>query len=173
MEALKKFMKPGIGLIIVGAIFLLVGIACAIGAFSWPVLFVVGMGGVILFVGIKSQTDFNNYIRQLTDSGEIDQVLADFNGGRRMLKDSLILGNTYLIGKKQGTVVRYSEIRQLYQHITKRNFVESSRKLVYVSADGKVHDLVDLPLRDKAKDEVIQIMVIVQSKNPNVKLGYN
>ena len=173
MEELKKFMKPGIGLIIVGAIFVVLGILCAIFAFSWPILIIVAFGGIITFVGISEQKKFKDYIQQLTGSGEINQVLADFNGGRKMIKDSLILGHTYLIGKGQGNVVRYNEIRQIYQHVTRRNFIESSRKLVYVGPDGKPHDLVDLPLRDKAKDEVIQIMVIVQSKNPNVKLGYN
>ncbi len=173
MEALNKFMKPRIGMIIVGAVFLLIGILCVITVFSWPVLFIVAFGGIILAVGISEQKKYKDYIQQLTDSGEINQVIADFNGGRQMIKGALILGNTYLIGKGQGQVVRYTDICQIYQHVTRRNFVESSRKLVYVGPDGKPHDLVDLPLRDKAKDEVIQIMVIVQSKNPNVKLGYN
>ena len=43
---------------------------------------------------------------------------------------------------------------------------------MYKNAAGKAFTLCKLPLRDKARDDVMKVMVFIHGKNPAAKLGY-
>lgn len=109
---------------------------------------------------------------QLESSGALERVLADFASAKSYFKDSLRVGNYYLYGKNHGRMVPYGDIKQVYQHVQRTYFVESARNLTYVGPDGKARALCKLPLRDKGKEELLQVLAVMLSKNPNIKVGY-
>lgn len=171
LKEMKKYLKPGPGWVIFGALLLVFGVAGFVGM-GWPALIYLAGGGILLWVGITGNSEVEKLVKELEARGELERVLADFGSGRFFAKDKIRVGNFYLFGKKKGQVVRYEDIRQIYQSIRKRNGAEVSRTLQYVNTQGKTLTLCDLQLREKSNDDMMQIMMIIKARNPSVKLGY-
>lgn len=171
LKEMKKYLKPGLGWIIFGALMLIISILGFMGM-GWVALIYLIGGGILLWVGISSSNDVEKLVRELEAKGELERVLADFEGGKSFVKDKIRVGNSYLFGKRKGQIVRYEDIRQIYQSIRKRNGAETSRTLQYVNAQGKTLTLCDLQLREKSNEDMMKIMMIIKAKNPAVKLGY-
>lgn len=135
-------------------------------------LFIAAMGGVIIWAAFSNMRELNNQFRELENAGKLDRIVEEFNRAEVLVKDKVRLGQNYIFGKGSGRLVRYEEIRQVYQYIKKRNFVEVVRSLKYVDNQGKTRDLCQLQLRGKSDEDVKKIVVAILSKNPMVKIGY-
>ena len=171
LKEMKKYMKPSFGWVVLGSLLILFGVA-TITAMGWIVLLYLATGGILLWVGISGRTDVEKRVKELEARGELERVLADFAGSKSFAKDKIRMGNYYIYGKNQQNLVRYEDIRQVYQSIRKRNGSETSRTLQYVNAQGKTLTLCNLQLKDKSHDDMMQIMMIIKAKNLAVKLGY-
>lgn len=180
-KKLKKYLgTEGIGWIIFGGLLVLLGLAFLVNLIkgevelkdSWPALLFFGGGAGLIWMGYSFMRDRKKMYQELEESGEIQRVLADFETALPLVNDYVRLGQFYIFGKGKSLIVRYGEIRQVYQHITRRSFVESERYLKYVDNNGKVKDLCNLQLRGKSDEDVMRIMAVIKAKNPNVKLGY-
>ena len=136
-------------------------------------VFVTGFGALLVWLGTSSSKEFKAHIQALESSGEMTHVLADFAQAQPLVKDKVRMGQNYIFGKGENQIVRYEEIRQVYQYIHKRNFVESDRSLKYVNSKGETKELCVLQLRGKSDEAVKQIVTMILMKNPNVKVGYN
>lgn len=170
-QDVQKYLKTGNGWM-VGTIL------CAVLALVYlpmlPFLSVLclAIGALCFWRRTVVKRKLREQLEGLDGSAEQSRILQDFAHAQSVIGDTLRVGQHYLYGKGSGRVVAYSEIKQVYQHIQRTNFVETARTLQYVNTDGKTRVLCRLPLRDKAKDEVLQVMAFILSKNPNVKLGY-
>ena len=175
-EELKKYMflKP-IGWIISACVFTSLTIAFIIatlaGSSTKPIGIVVFLAGAVVSVlfiirNVKHVEKFQN-----------DQVLCrhlniDFNNAITMRKGRIKFGDKWIFIKNKGYFLRYEEITQIYQYIHKTNFIEDERSLKYVDTKGKHRVLCKLELHDKSKDEAMQILSIICSRNPRVTIGY-
>lgn len=170
-DVLIKYLSPASSLSMFGV---------AIVLFGFFLLFSLGLPAIIVILGgflftsndSTTKKGLDQQITRLQASGELSAVLEDFSASKQMVQDKIRIGNKYLFGKGQGQVVRYRDIQQLYQYVFKQNGAEGSRQLRYIGTDGKMHTLCELLPGDKSKDDVVQIMTIVKSKNPAVQLGY-
>lgn len=171
LKEMKNYLKPGIGWIIFGGLMLAFSIA-GVMAMGWVVVIYLIGGALLLWVGISGRNHVEKIVKEMEATGELERVLADFTGSKSFVKDKVRLGNYYIFGKKQQNIVRYEDIRQVYQSIHRRNGAETTRTLQYVNTKGQTQTLCNLQLRDKSKDDVIMIMMLIKTKNPNVKLGY-
>ena len=182
LKALKKYLKPNLYLVILmGLISVFAFFIALIGDSSDK-----GISDTFIFIGIvfllfavtfivitvvKSKNTEKS-IKDIEEKGGLQILINDFETGGRAFKDSLILGQTFMLGKKMGHIVDYREIRQVYQYIHKTNFVEDKRTLVVVCGEkSEVIDICRLPLFGKADDEVMQVIQYMISKNPNIKVG--
>lgn len=170
-KCLQKYLRPSAAMIVVGIIFAAIGLLC-VTVTPVATLVCVGFGALMIWVGSSSRKEFNNQMKQFQESGELSRVVADYASSMPLVDGRVRLGNGYIFGKGQGQVVSYGEIRQVYQHIHKKNFVENNREMRYVDPRGKVKTLCELKLRGKSDEDVIRIMAVIKAKNPSVKLGY-
>lgn len=139
---------------------------------AWVVLVILGGGGVLIWLGWSTIQDRKKMFREMEETGEIQRVLSDFETALPLVNGNVRLGQHYIFGKGKARIIRYGEIRQVYQHITRRNFIESERCMKYVDSKGKTRDMCNLLLRGKSDEDVMRIMLVIQAKNPTVKLGY-
>lgn len=167
----EKYLKPGGGFIVCAVLFAFMTLMFLT---IMPVGAVVSAAitGLCIWGHIRAVKLLKSQLESMQSTGELDRVLQDFAAGQSVFDDNLRVGNYYLFGKKHGGVVRYGEIKQIYQHIQRTYFIETARSLQFVDVNGKTRVLCKLPLWDKAKTQVLQVMAFVQSKNPTVKLGY-
>lgn len=170
MDQMKKYLQPSSILAVVGVIVLIFGIVTVIE--GWIGLLFLAVGGLLVWLGISNIKDFHKILNDLTQSGQIQYVIEDFSGSVSMIKDYIRVGKRYLFGKKSGLIVAYGDIKKIYQHIHKTNGIEDRRELRYVDIHGRTHTLCSLLIRDKSKDELIQLLNIILQKNPNVQIGY-
>lgn len=179
---LKKYAKPSHALAVLGAFFVIIGLFVVVmglttDSYDSTEYIVTGIIGVLLgvlfiYLGIRDNKKFDKKLKEIEENGGMPILLNDFKTGGRAFKNSLIVGQTFLIGKKSGTIVTYNEIVQIYQYVHSTNFVEDSRTLKVKTIQNSVLDLCSIPLRGKGNDELEQVINYILSKNPNVKVGY-
>ena len=181
-KELKKYLSStnvvsfilGIGMVVFGGWFVLVlrpetdepMVTLLMG------LFMMVMGGVIIWSCISNILELNRQFAQLEEQGRLEGIVAEFDRAEVLVKGKVRLGPNYIFGRGAGHLVRYEDIRQVYQYVKKRNFAEVVRSLKYVDRNGKTRDLCELQLRGKSDEDVKKIMVKILSKNPMVKIGY-
>lgn len=182
VKALKKYIKPSYGGILLSVSLTIIGIAGLVGTFIdtnseskdfWIagifILFALFLGEL----SFRELKEIKKFFTDIEESGGLPFLLEDFETGGKAFKDKLILGKRFLIGKNTGIVIAYGDITQIYQEIHKTNSIEDSRSLkIRTAKTNKLYDLCKIPLRGKAEDEVIQVLEYIYSMNPNIKVGY-
>lgn len=137
----------------------------------------VALGFVILVAGgsrLASHVQtkkLNNRLNNIEQAGAMPTLLNDFQNGRKILKDKLILGNVFLIGYGVCNVIAYSEIRKVYQTVHSTNRIEDKRTLNIETVDGKIITLCKLSLRGKDEEEVDRLISHMMSFNGNIQQG--
>ena len=112
------------------------------------------------------------FFKKLTNNAEFEKIEEDFGKAVPKRKDSIRLGEKWVFIKSRGKILPYSEIKQVYQYIHKTNFAEDKRALKYVDLKGRHHILCGLELNDKSNPEMMDIMRVLISHNPTIKIGY-
>ena len=134
-------------------------------------------GGLVVFLVVLGlsflpQYKSKKFYTDMKTRGVLLQVEADFDRAISVLKNNVRLGNNWIFVKGKERLLDYEDITQIYQYIHKTNFVENERAIKYVDKKGKHRVLCKLALRGKSDEEVLKIIGIILSKNPNVKIGY-
>lgn len=183
IKEFKKYTKPSSVWPLVSAVFLVVLTTSFVGVilddsvrFTLRGIIVFPLGIVVfaymLYTSTKEQKLYRQYLQQLQETGELERILADFGAAQSMANDGIRLGQMYAYRKKEGKPVPYQEICRVYQHIDRRNSKETGRSLKYFDPAGKEHTLCALRTQEKSVEDVKKIAAFLQSKNPNVKFGY-
>ncbi len=173
MEELRKFLKPSIALAVVGAVLMVLGLVFGIAGHVLVALIIfLVIGGFLLFLGVKEQTDFKWMMEEYARQGALEDIAADFAAGRTWSKDTLRTGEKYCYNKGAGKVYPYTDIRNVHQYVHKTNGIEDQRQLRAVMADGKTVTLCTLKLRGHSDEELQQLIMLLLSKNPSITVGY-
>lgn len=171
-EELKKYLKPSaVSEIVIGSILAVFGLICLVSVPIGGIIFL-ALAALFLWMGISKQNKFNKTFDGYVSSGQINYILADFSSSLPLVNFNIRMGQNYVYGKGSGQIVPYHDIRKIYQHVHRTNFVEDRRELHYVNSQGKVNTLCALQLRNKSQDDLVRIVAIVQAKNPTVHIGY-
>ena len=130
------------------------------------IMFVIALISLIPLV--RSKRFFDRIEQDLC----LPNIETEFINAISMRKDSVRFGENYIFIKHSGKLLKYSEITQVYQYIHKTNFVEDERALKYVNVKGKHCKMCKLELREKSNEELQEMLCIIMSKNPYIKIGY-
>ena len=168
---------------------------------SWPLWFpVLGIVGVYysidtsalmfwlcvvatLVTGWGALTPFRDYIsmlRFLRERDIYDEAVYDFYSSLPFMNDHIRLGNEFVFGRNYCVILRYSDIRRVYQYTFKLNFVETNRELHAVDLHGKVWRLCELEVHrmfSARKNELLdeqaaKVLSLMLRKNPRIAIGY-
>lgn len=171
-KELEKYLRPSCTTLVVGIIMAVFGILLLVNGILLPALIALPMGGLCIWAGWSLISDCKKQLDSLEASGRLDGVLREFAGGKQFFKNKLRVGPTYILGRKSGQVLTHSEVRKVYQHVHKTNFVEDSREIRVETADGKTVSVCAIPLKGKGDQELIQVLSIMKTMNPGIHIGY-
>ena len=170
-----KYNKPTTTYIVIGfgAFFTLLVILCGseLSTFTHIGGFILGVG--LIVGGIYEIVKFNNMIKSFEENGKMVTILSDFRNGTKAFDGKLIIGQTWLIGNKTGTILQYSDVVRFYQTIHKTNYIEDGRTVTAVTKDGKRVQLCNLKTRGKSSDELDYFFSFISSNYPEIALGYD
>ena len=178
-SVLQKHLRPSMSLIfatVFMALFtiVLVCVGISVGGVV-GILLTVFFLAITVVVGWSAWKAFSDCSKQLSDmeqSGELNRVLREFESGKQFFKGKLRIGPTYILGKRSGRILTHSQVKKIYQHVHRTNFVEDRRELRVETTDGKTVSVCRLPLRGKGDQELVQAIAIVKTMNPGVYIGY-
>lgn len=180
LKKLKKFIRPPHKEYVLAALMTLIGAFCILGATEVgdsnkeTIAYLIGIGIIVLLgggsilEGVLKARRWKKRLKQIEKNGAIHELLSDFENGGKAFNNSLILGRSFLIGKKTGAVFTYSEIVKIYQLIHFTNGIEDKRMLKIDTAEKKGIDLCRVPLGDKADEEIQRIIGYITSVNNGV-----
>lgn len=180
-KKLRRFTVPHHENYIGGAVFIVIGLLGAVaGVIEQSIEVTVGgvllavlLGGWLFSDGVKDTKRYKARLERIRQGGGFDLLLDDFQNGQRAFGGQLIIGRTFVIGKRTGSIFSYGEITRAYQYIVRTNGIESARTIRIVTPNDGTMDLCKLKLRGKSNDEVDLFMQHLLRVNPNVALGYN
>ena len=174
-KELKKYLTAGVGGWWVltgfsGALVVIYLISLAMGNDVDPAGLVVFL--IMLAVSLIPQLVTMGKMKKLAEDPNLPAMEQDFRMAQPLRKGKVRFGRYWIFVKSRRAPVMYAEIRQVYQFIQRTNFIESARTLRYVDTKGRTKDLCKLDLRGKSDEEVRQMVQLILTKNPNVKVGY-
>lgn len=127
---------------------------------------------MILIDFIKENQNLSRQLEELQNSGRMPLTAVEFQSARQMMKDKLRLGTKHIFRKHGGSLLQYTDIVQVYQQITKKNFMETNRSLKAVLADKKTIDLCTLKTGGRSDEDMKEIIVFLCMMNPAILVGY-
>ena len=178
LNRLKRFLLPtgGFFLLILGILMLAGGFCCITMGGSYATVSSVicfFCAAVFLIFGGSEFVFFHKLIHDLKASGELPVLLADFSRGKHVMKNRLILGNTWAIGRHSGYLAKYSDIESAYQNIIRNKGAEASRTLMIKRrGDNAPRVLCTLLPGGKSDEELIDIFVFFSERNNGIKFSY-
>ena len=177
IEALKKYLKPGISMLCVGLVILAgcaaYGVLSVAKTGAWiPLAIGLLFAVLITWFGVKEQLDFRRFLGELEQRSDLRDLMNDFESARSWFKDDIRTGEAHLYVKNAACLYEYGDIRNLHQYVHKTNGVEDRRELRAVMADAKSVTLCRLKTRGRSNDDMVQLTAAIVAKNPAITLGY-
>lgn len=173
-----KFIKPspkayiwGIALIIVGAAAL--GLCMFDGDMQLGIIMfciALVMGLILIAFGVMQSSKFKKYIAEVDKKEDMPDILDDFETGKVIFDGALIVGRYFLISKRSGAAVEYSEIEKLYQLV--KGGGSSSKRIIQIkTVDKKKLTLCRIPLHgSKYSEELGKLLGLITARNKNLSL---
>lgn len=178
-SSLEKYLKPSPKAIVWGVIFIILGIAAGVVQFLFGDVVMLGVvwiafgviiGSILIAVGALQGNKFKKKMDEFDKNGDLQDILYDFETGKKIFNGSLILGKYFLISKRSGTVVEYSDIDKLYQ-LVKGYGARAKRVIQVKTVDKKKVNLCRIPISgSKTNEELGKALGLITAKNRNIQL---
>ena len=173
----KKFIKPNTVEIVFGIILIVVGIGGLVygflsGIIQIGILTLSGgllFGIVFILWGIIKKNKYKKNLARFEKNGDLPDIVDDFQNGRKMFKDTLILGQYFVIRKNSGTAIEYSEIKKLYQLV--KGSGERGKCIIQIQTeDKKKYDLCSVPVHNTNNNDLSRALGYITARNRNIQL---
>ena len=138
-------------------------------AYSYGLLFAAAMYIVFFFVVTASAI---HTIGKISRIGSLDAMLGDFASGGHALGDNMILGQSYIFCKSQGTIITYENIASVHQQIYKHYGQDHFRLLIAIDKSGKRRYLCRLRRFGEDEKELNTLYSYLQQRQPDIHIGY-
>lgn len=168
----EKYMRPSNGLVVISVITGGMGLMLLVAGVILPALVALLPCGICAWATWVGASEFKKQLDSLEAAGQLDYVIREFAGGRQFFGDKLRLSSNYILGKRSGRILSYSQVAKIYQHIHSTNFAEDRRELRVETTDGKMIIVCKLPLHGKGDQELGLVAGLVKAMNPGVQIGY-
>ncbi|MBO5891605.1 MAG: hypothetical protein J6Q30_02690 [Oscillospiraceae bacterium] len=113
-----------------------------------------------------------HFFKSIENNIRSDQIEADFRKAIPKRNDNIRFGKRWIFIKSRSKLFSYSDITQIYQYVRKSHGFEEERGLKFIDTAGRHHKLCKLALRNKSEQEMYEIISIILSENPGIKIGY-
>lgn len=112
-----------------------------------------------------------NAIKGAKQRGDHQVLINDFKNAGRAFKDSLILGDGFMIAKGSGSIYRYSDLTRLFHVVETSGGIVIRHKLYIYDLSDKKRRLCYIDRSAYDRDEMQSVYAYIISKNPIIKLG--
>ncbi len=175
---IKKYLGSNTDLI-VGFIIIAVGVIMALCFSAAEVAFMTIASYFMDIIGIfftlsfiKEKIKLNKWFKKIELTGQLPNLVQDFNDARSFFDNNLRMGDSYIFGKNSGKAYLYKDIERVWQHIHKTNGSEDGRALYIKTKDSKDSILCNLPTNGSGDFELNTVVRLIMLHNPEVKIGY-
>lgn len=137
-------------------------------------LFTIFFGILCAFFIYLDVSPYKKWKAYITDCQYVSNIelLTDFCNGVSLSGDSIRLGEKYIITKGRSVPLKYTDITRVYGRIHRTNFVMDRYDIIAVDNKNKVNIICNLMEQENSKEIMAKVMFIIQTNNPDVKLGY-
>lgn len=106
------------------------------------------------------------------DRDSLSLVLAnDFCNAGRAFKNSVIMGDRFIIPKQSGYILSYDDIARIWQ-VTQSMYGTELHHIIYIiDKNGRKRQFFYVPSKQYNSAEYQSVIGYILSKNPNIKLG--
>ena len=174
LDRMKKHLNPqitmGAVIFVIGVIMLVVFLALE------PVFGITPLDGLDNFIwltfilsfltsvtGVVEKIRLSKQIKTLEQSGQLKNVLYDFEFAQPMYNGGVMLGKNYIFGKKCTAIVHYSEIERMYIYMHTSKSMTDQRILKAQLKNGRHVKLCYLQLhKHNTEDEQAVIEAILR-----------
>ena len=174
-KTLKRYILSGtVGNCASSAICLALSAACIADTYlnDGELLLIAVVFAAPAVIALLPLRSYVRFFRALKASGEKAALEADFQNAAPMLNDRIRFGENWIFPKGKPLTVPYDKIRKVYQEVRERGSYEVGRKLMCTNRAGDAFALCDLKTNGVSNADVVQMVKIIKSKNPNVTVGF-
>ena len=191
LRQMKRYLQPRI--FSRELMFLIAGVVCIVVAGSLFVrslkiylatgvyYYINGTKEVLIFLifcvflcsaeGIYKSIKFRKHLHDLKQTGEMSNVLSDFEYATPMFGGRVMMGRKYAFGKKCGTAIAYADIERVYEYVHSTNSIKDVRMIKVKMITGKKCDLCYLKVFKEEPEEEMAIIKTILERNPSVQVG--
>ena len=176
-KELIKFVHPPFYQIIIGIMTLIVFAGIGVVSVDMFRLIVWSLGGIACFIYFTVFEYVLPYVRMMNaikgakQRGDHQVLINDFKNAGRAFKDSLILGDGFMIAKGSGSIYRYSDLTRLFHVVETSGGIVIRHKLYIYDLSDKKRRLCYIDRSAYDRDEMQSVYAYIISKNPIIKLG--
>lgn len=122
--------------------------------------------------GIIRNMQFEDQLRIWEQTGDIYDILADFESAKPMYGGRIMMGTKYAFGKNCGAAIAYANIERIYESVRYVNvFFRDQRHMQVKMINEKMHNLCYLKMFRKKTEELAIVQTILEH-NPTIKVGF-
>ncbi len=129
---------------------------------------------IFLYIYVTPVAEFKRYLIKLEEDGELEQALEDFTYGTTYQYGNVICGKTFMMYKKSGTLIKYTDLVKVYQRIERSKLVLANKALIGQTKDNKTVILATFTGSSNAEAEVEMADVVkeIRKRNFGIKIGF-
>lgn len=173
----EKFVKPNTVEIVFGVIVIIIGAAgfvygiisklnnIGILALCFGLLF----GIVFIIWGINKKKTYKYNLAEYVRKDDLSDIVEDFETGKRMFNDTLILGKYFLIKQRSGRAIEYSDITKIYQ-LVKGSGERGKRVIQIQTIDKKKYEICRVPIHNANNNDLSRLLGYITAKNNNIQM---
>ena len=136
------------------------------GIMDLPVSWLALPAGLLLmgfaFVPSLSYRRMTNFLKR---NGLYQEAISDFVSAKSFMNDRIRMGDKYIFCKRKCVILRYFDIRRVFQDFDMKDGQETSRTLNAVDNSGNVWFLCDLETNTDNQPGLREILDFMTSKN--------
>lgn len=121
--------------------------------------------------GIFKSIKFSNQLHKWKKTGQMSDILSDFECAKPMLDGRVMMGREYAFGKKCSAAIAYADIDRVYEYVHSTNSIKDQRMIRVKMINGKQCDLCYLRVFKREDEEEMAIIQTILERNPSVEVG--
>lgn len=121
--------------------------------------------------GIYKSIKFSIQLGKWKKTGQMSDILRDFECAKPMHNGRVMMGKEYAFGKNCSAAIAYADIDRVYKYVHTINFIRDQRTIRVKMTNGKECNLCYLRVFKIDTEEEKAIILTILDRNPSVELG--
>ena len=176
-KSFEKYIKPNTVEIVFGIILIIIGIAVFVYGILIELmqigLLFLGYGllfGIVFIVwGVVKNNTYKKNLESYVKKDDLPDILEDYEKGKKMFDDTLILGKYFIIKKGSGIAIEYSEVKKFYQLV--KGSGERGKRIIQIQTlDKKKYELCRVPIHNAHNNDLSRLLGYISAKNNNIQM---